>query len=133
MAPWALARKRSIALHASEGPVIVKGNRYSIGDAIRNLVDNAVAHSPPGEEVTVTTVANPSVAVADHGPGIPTEYRKHVFERFWRGSGAGSPGAGLGLAIAMEIMKAHQGTITFDDNSGGGMIFTLRFPRRTNE
>jgi hypothetical protein len=55
MAPWALARQRSIALHANEAPVTVKGNRYAIGDAIRNLVENAVAHSPAEGEVTVTT------------------------------------------------------------------------------
>jgi signal transduction histidine kinase len=52
-----------------------------------------------------------------------------VFERFWRGKGKGSGGAGLGLAIVAEIMKAHQGTITIDDNPGGGMAFTLRFAR----
>jgi signal transduction histidine kinase len=133
MAPWSLARKRSIALHANDVPVTVKGNRYAIGDAIRNLVENAVAHSPPEDEVTVTTRANRSVSVTDRGPGIPAEHKKHIFKRFWRGSGAGSPGAGLGLAISMEIMKAHQGTITFDHNPGGGTVFTLCFPGRTND
>ena len=133
MAPWSLARKRSIALHANDVPVIVRGNRYAIGDAIRNLVENAVAHSPPKGDVTVTTGANRSVSVTDRGPGIPAEHKKHIFERFWRGSGPGSPGAGLGLAIAMEIMTAHQGTITFDHNPGGGAIFTLRFPGRAND
>ncbi|HMA72488.1 MAG TPA: HAMP domain-containing sensor histidine kinase [Xanthobacteraceae bacterium] len=132
MAPWSLARKRSIALHASDFPVTVKGNRYAIGDAIRNLVENAVTHSPPEDEVIVTTKVDRTVSVTDHGPGISPEHRKHVFERFWRGSGAGSPGAGLGLAIAMEIMRAHHGTITFDDNPGGGTTFTLRFPGSAN-
>jgi signal transduction histidine kinase len=50
-----------------------------------------------------------------------------MFERFWRGKGKGSTGAGLGLAIVAEIMKAHQGRITADDNPDGGMVFTLRF------
>jgi len=50
-----------------------------------------------------------------------------VFERFWRGKGKSSSGSGLGLAIVAEIMKAHQGTVTMDDNPGGGMVFTLRF------
>jgi two-component system, OmpR family, sensor histidine kinase TctE len=133
MAPWSLARKRPIALHANDVPVIVKGNRYAIGDAIRNLIENAVTHSPPEDEVTVITRANRSVSVADHGRGIPAEHKKHVFKRFWRGSGPGSPGAGLGLAIAMEIMKAHQGTIALDHNPGGGTVFTLCFPGRTND
>jgi signal transduction histidine kinase len=133
MAPWSLARKKSIALHANTEPVVVKGNRYAIGDALRNLVENAVAHAPPSSEVTVSTSANGTVSVADRGPGIAAEERKHIFERFWRGSGKGGSGAGLGLAIVMEIMKAHQGSISIDDNPGGGIIFTLRFGRLISE
>ncbi len=127
MAPWSLVRRRSIALNANTEPVVVKGNRYAIGDAIRNLVENAVAHAPPSTEVTVSTSANGTISVADRGPGIATEERKHIFERFWRGTGKEGSGAGLGLAIVMEIMKAHQGSVSVDDNPGGGVIFTLRF------
>jgi two-component system, OmpR family, sensor histidine kinase TctE len=129
MAPWSLARKRSIALQANNQSVVVKGNRHAIGDAIRNLVENAVAHTVPGGEVTVSTFANGSVSIADRGPGIPQEQRIHVFERFWRGKGTDSTGSGLGLAIVAEIMKAHHGRISMDDNPGGGMIFTLFFRR----
>ncbi len=127
MAPWSLVRRRSIALNANTEPVVVKGNRYAIGDAIRNLVENAVAHAPPSTEVTVSTSANGTISVADRGPGIAAEHRKHIFERFWRGTGKEGSGAGLGLAIVMEIMKAHQGSVSVDDNPGGGVIFTLRF------
>jgi len=127
MAPWSLARKRTIALQADAEPVVVRGNRHAIGDALRNLVENAVAHAPPSSEVTVSTSAKGTISVADRGPGIAAEQRKHIFERFWRGSGKGGSGAGLGLAIVMEIMKAHQGTVNIDDNPGGGIIFTLRF------
>ncbi len=129
MAPWALTRKRCIALHANAEPVVVRGNRHAIGDAVRNLVENAVAHAPPSTEVTVSTSADGTVSVADCGPGIAAEYRKHIFERFWRGTGKGNSGAGLGLAIVTEIMKAHQGSVSVDDNPGGGAIFTLRFGR----
>ena len=124
---WSLARKRSIALQADAEPVVVKGNRYAIGDAVRNLVENAVAHAPPSSEVTVSTSPNGTISVADRGPGIAAEQRKHIFERFWRASGKGGSGAGLGLAIVMEIMKAHQGSVSIDDNPGGGAIFTLYF------
>ncbi len=133
MAPWSLARKRFIALHANAEPVVVKGNRYAIGDAVRNLVENAVAHAPPSSEVTVSISANATISVADRGPGIPAEQRKHIFERFWRGSGKGGAGAGLGLAIVTEIMKAHQGGISVDDNPGGGIVFTLRFGHLMSE
>src|SRR6516164_3722791 len=57
MAPWSLARKRSIALHSGLQPIVVKGNLYAIGDAIRNLVENAVAHAPPASEVTISVCA----------------------------------------------------------------------------
>src|SRR5215470_17703077 len=127
MAPWSLARRRSIALYANPEPVVVKGNRYAIGDAIRNLVENAVTHAPPSSEVTVSTSPNGTISVADRGPGIAAEQRKHIFERFWRGSGIGGSGAGLGLAIVAEIMRAHGGSISVDDNPGGGIVFTLRF------
>ena len=127
--PWSLTKKKSVAFNGEDKPVLVRGNRYAIGDAIRNLVENAVAHTTPGSEVTVSTYANGSVSIADRGPGIPPQQRKRVFERFWRGQGTGSAGAGLGLAIVAEIMKAHQGGISVDDNPGGGTVVTLSFAR----
>jgi signal transduction histidine kinase len=60
---------------------------------------------------------------------FPSEQRGHMFERFWRGKGTTSRGAGLGLAIVAEIMKAHHGSISVDDNPGGGTVFTLFFAR----
>ena len=129
MAPWSLARRKPLAFRGEDKPVVIKGNRYAIGDAIRNLVENAVAHTAPGSEVTVSTYANGSVSIADRGPGIPREQRDRVFERFWRGKGTGSAGAGLGLAIVAEIMKPHQGSVSVDDNPGEGTVFTLRFGR----
>jgi signal transduction histidine kinase len=122
-----LARKKPIAFNGEDHPVVIKGNRYAIGDAIRNLIENAVVHTAPGSEVTVSTHTNGSVSIADRGSGIPPAQREHMFERFWRGKGATSTGAGLGLAIVAEIMKAHKGNISVDDNPGGGAIFTLRF------
>jgi signal transduction histidine kinase len=129
MAPWSVAQKKSIAFQSNKTPVAVKGNRFAIGDAIRNLVENAVVHTAPGTQVTVATSANGSVSVSDRGPGIPPNQLKNIFERFWRGKGKTSAGAGLGLAIVAEIMKAHHGSIATEENPGGGMVFTLRFSR----
>jgi two-component system, OmpR family, sensor histidine kinase TctE len=129
MAPWSVAQKKSIAFRGDKTPVAVKGNRFAIGDAIRNLVENAVTHTAPGTQVTVATSANGSVSISDRGPGIPPNQLKHVFERFWHGKGKNSAGAGLGLAIVAEIMKAHQGSVTTEENPGGGMVFTLRFTK----
>jgi two-component system, OmpR family, sensor histidine kinase TctE len=127
MAPWALTQDRAIAFDGPDEFVQVKGNAHAIADAVRNLVENAVTHSPPRTEVTVSTHPDGSVSVADQGPGIPQEDRQRIFERFWRGKGVTSQGAGLGLAIVMEIMKMHRGSVRVDDCPNGGAIITLCF------
>ncbi len=111
LAPWAIAQERTIAFVGADRPVIVSGNAFAIDDAIRNLVENAVGHAPPRTEVTVSTRADGTIDVSDHGPGVPHEDRERIFERFWRGKAAPSHGAGLGLAIVAEIMKAHGGSV----------------------
>ena len=97
MAPWAIARDRSLAFVHPDKSVMVKGNPHAIEDAIRNLVENAVVHSPALTEVTVSVDSDGSVSVADRGPGISPEDRPHIFKRFWRRKGSASQGAGLGL------------------------------------
>ncbi len=128
MAPWAVAQGRSIGLAATTA-VHVRGNTHAIADAVRNLIENAVVHSPRGAEVTVSVEQDGSVSVADCGPGIEVNDRDNIYERFWRGKRAPSQGAGLGLAIVLEIVKAHRGTISVRDNHGGGAVFTLGFAR----
>jgi signal transduction histidine kinase len=127
MAPWALAQTRTLAFVGTDRSVMVRGNAYAIDDAIRNLVENAVAHAPPGSEVVVTTRCDGSVEVSDHGPGIAAQERERIFERFWRGKAAPAHGAGLGLAIVAEIMKAHGGSAGVTEGPRGGAIFTLAF------
>jgi signal transduction histidine kinase len=127
LAPWALAQDRMIAFAGPDRPVPIKGNKHAIGDAIRNLVENAVVHSPPRSEVAVNVEAAGRVSVLDRGPGIPSEQRELIFERFWRGKGTASNGAGLGLAIVREIMNAHRGSIRVDQAPAGGASFTLCF------
>jgi signal transduction histidine kinase len=127
LAPWALAQERSIAFVGADRPVFVRGNAYGIDDAVRNLIENAVVHAPPRSEVTVSTRADGSIDVSDHGPGVSREDRERIFERFWRGKAAASHGAGLGLAIVAEIMKAHGGSARVDGGPEGGAVFTLVF------
>jgi two-component system, OmpR family, sensor histidine kinase TctE len=112
MVPWALTRERMIAFKQSGRPVRVKGNAHEIADAIRNLSENAVVHSPPRTEVLVSVDPDGRVSVADRGPGIAPADRERIFERFWRGKGVQFQGAGLGLAIVEEIMKRHGGMIS---------------------
>jgi signal transduction histidine kinase len=127
MAPWAVARDRTIAFKGFHDPVLVKGNRHAIGDAIRNLVENAVLHSPAWSEVLVRTGPDGRVSVADRGPGIIPADQERIFDRFWRGKGVQSEGAGLGLAIVKEIMNAHGGRVSVENRSPDGAIFTLHF------
>ncbi len=128
LAPWALAQGRTIAFVAADRPVVVSGNAYAIDDAIRNLIENAVAHAPPHTEVTVSVRADGSIDVSDRGPGVAPEDHERIFERFWRSKAAPSHGAGLGLAIVAEIMKAHGGDVRVDAGPQGGAVFTLAFP-----
>lgn len=127
MAPWAIAQRRPLAFQGAERPVLITGNAHAVTDAIRNLVENAVTYSPADEEVIISVDPDGHVRVADHGPGVPPEIREHIFNRFWRGAGAKTGGAGLGLSIVKEIMKVHGGTVSVTDNPGGGAVFTLFF------
>lgn len=127
MAPLAVANGLSLAAQGVERPVFVKGNRYAIEDAIRNLLENGLAHTRPKSEVVVAVGPDGSVSVADRGVGVRVKDRDRIFDRFWRAPGERGPGAGLGLAIVREIMKAHDGTVQVEDNHGGGAVFILQF------
>jgi two-component system, OmpR family, sensor histidine kinase TctE len=127
MAPWVLTQRRTLAFANANAPVRIKGNANAIEDAIRNLVENAVAHSPPGTEVTVVTKPEGSISVADRGSGVRVDEREKVFQRFWRGKNAIGHGAGLGLAIVKEVMKVHQGSVGIGEHLEGGAVFTLSF------
>jgi signal transduction histidine kinase len=127
MAHLALASGRSIALTGAEYPVRITGNAEAIADALRNLIENALAHTPPGTEVTVEVGSEGAVSVLDSGPGIPLDERPRIFDRFWRGRGARSESAGLGLAIVMEIVRAHGGSIAVSDHAPRGARFDVRF------
>jgi signal transduction histidine kinase len=65
----------------------------------------------------------------DHGPGIPLEQRRHIFEPFFRGRAGGAPGSGLGLAIARGFVEANAGRIVVQSNVGLGTSFAVSFPR----
>jgi signal transduction histidine kinase len=127
LAPWAIVQGRAIGFDGPDRPVTVTGNPDEMSDAIRNIVENAVLHTPPGTEVTVRVSQEGAVTINDSGPGISFDDRDHIFGRFWRGKGASTPGAGLGLAIVSEIVRQHGGTVVVGDAPGGGASFRLQF------
>ena len=127
MAHLALSASRSIALTGADHPVLVTGNAAAIADALRNLIENALAHTPSESEVVVEVGPEGTISIQDSGPGISAEDRPHIFERFWRGNGVRANGAGLGLAIVMEIVRAHSASITVSDGTPRGARFDLLF------
>lgn len=97
-----------------------------------NLIDNAILYAPGSRLAIGASVVEgaPVVVVADDGPGIPQEHLPHIFERFYRVDAARSnqPGNGLGLAIALEIARAHGGRLTVESEPNEGATFTLWLP-----
>src|SRR5262249_23503062 len=101
---------------------------------LRNLIENAVVYAPAGTEVTVTVDRAGRIEVADRGRGVPRADRKNIFKRFWRGAGEKKEGAGLGLAIVSEIMRAHRGSVSVADNPARGAVVRLSFaPQQTGD
>ncbi|MCD9095368.1 HAMP domain-containing histidine kinase [Luteimonas fraxinea] len=97
---------------------------------LKNLLENAVNHSPFGGTVTLH-VSRRGLAVTDEGPGVESAHRVHLFARFWRGPVA-SDGAGLGLAIVREICMAHGWTVHFEPVPHGGARFVVAMPGTTS-
>jgi signal transduction histidine kinase len=96
------------------------------------LLDNALKFTPEGGTITLkATKADRAAAIRirDTGPGIAPEALPHIFERFYRSDEARTgSGAGLGLAIAQELIEAQQGEITVESDLGKGSTFTVTLP-----
>ena len=98
----------------------------------RVLIENALRHTPAGTRVVVATSTdeagrNVRLAVADDGPGIPTEHHARIFERFYRVDGGRASGSGLGLAIARELAVRMAGRLELSSD-GAGATFALSLP-----
>ena len=109
-------------------PAVVEGVPDRLARAVGNLLGNAAGHSPPG--ATVEVRAGPGgVVVRDHGGGVDAADLPHLFDRFYRGSGArGRPGTGLGLAIVRQVAEQHGGRVAAGNATGGGAEFALELP-----
>jgi signal transduction histidine kinase len=107
----------------------------AIGQAIHNLIDNAVKYSGGSREITVSLEEREGevvISVEDRGIGIPMEDQGRIFDRFHRvatGLVHEVKGSGLGLSIVDHIARVHQGRVTVDSAPGRGSVFSIHLPR----
>jgi signal transduction histidine kinase len=102
-----------------------------ISHVFSNLITNAVKHSPAGEDILIKAEREDGgvrFSVLDKGPGIPPKFQPYLFEKFYRVPGAERTGAGLGLSIAREIVRAHHGSIGVKSTPGQGAEFYFDLP-----
>ena len=132
------AARRGVALEmAGEASVLLWGDAAKLGQAITNLIANALKFTPAGGRVECAAVMRPGeggrrhaeLIVSDNGPGVPAEARAHIFERGYRlERDGGVPGRGLGLAVCREVAKIHGGEISVETSASGGAAFVLALP-----
>ncbi|HSY18213.1 MAG TPA: ATP-binding protein [Candidatus Acidoferrales bacterium] len=141
MEPYAAEKGVNLKLETSSAPAGTANleldiDGRAIQQALVNLIDNAVKHSPKSETVTVE-IKNLDgadaihLSVADHGPGIPAAEHEKIFERFYRlGSELRreTQGVGIGLSVVKHIVEAHHGRVVVESEIGKGSRFTIELP-----
>jgi heavy metal sensor kinase len=129
-----MAESQHVTLMAQIDPALtVIADETRLRRVLGNLISNAIHYSKPeGGQVTVTAGNGGNevwIEVCDNGIGLDAEQQQHIFERFWRADKArGNVGAGLGLAICREIVRAHGGQIKVISSPGQGSSFRVCFP-----
>jgi two-component system OmpR family sensor kinase/two-component system sensor histidine kinase BaeS len=120
----------------------VQADTDRLAQVLRNLLVNAVQHTPPGGSVTVTAQSQKDVveiSVCDTGTGIPPEDLSSIFDRFWRADRSRTRderwprGTGLGLSIAQSLIQAQGGRIWAESQPGRGSIFRFTLPRAARD
>lgn len=112
-------------------PLMLIGDRDRIKQALLNLLDNALRVTPAGGRVELAAermAARVRISVSDSGPGIPTELRARIWERGVRGDATTAGSSGLGLAIVREIITAHGGRVSIDEDYTAGARFVIELP-----
>jgi len=114
----ALQKNIDLGFEGSDQPLFIRGQSLLLGEALNNLIDNAIRYTPAHGHITVSIQARAErvvLAVEDSGPGIAPEERERVFDRFYRVLGSGVDGSGLGLAIVREIALRHGASVVITD------------------
>jgi signal transduction histidine kinase len=129
-----VAEEKKIAVVLDQPqPVQCSADAIRLGQAVNNLLDNALKYTPANGRVVVAARNEGNAAVitvTDNGPGVPAHEREAIFRRLYRGDSSRSQrGLGLGLSLVKAIVEAHGGTVMADDAPQGGARFTIRLPR----
>jgi two-component system sensor histidine kinase QseC len=129
------SRRHNLRLTAEPG-LIVHGSATALAILIRNIIENAIQYSNEGEPIDVKVFRDgggATIEVSDSGPGIPSDARREVFERFRRLPDAKTPGTGLGLSIVQRIAELHAAEVTLADaaSTHSGLRVTVRIPSAT--
>jgi len=117
-------------------PPIVLGEENKVRQVVTNLLGNARRFSPAESPIELVVGADRrrgvgTIAIVDHGEGIPPQIREHIFERFWRADTSRARetgGAGLGLAIVASILESLHGSVHVEETPGGGATFVVSLP-----
>lgn len=134
--PWqAVAQDKSLdwMVKIQDDIPQVRIDPVRLGQAVGNLIDNAIKYSPPGSAITIRAKVEAGefwIQICDTGPGISIEDQQKIFDPFFRGhQGRRFPkGMGLGLTITRDVVEAHGGTLSLDSASGKGSCFTIHLP-----
>lgn len=122
-----LSEERSVSVDlVSEGDAVVQGDVISMKEAVRNMIENAIKHTPEGSRVLVTCGPGPRITVADNGKGFPQVDTVQLLQPFWKGD-ANTEGAGLGLALVKRVADSHGGRIRLGSSRDGGAEIALSF------
>jgi len=135
--PAALSKRLDIITEVEESLPALEVDRVRLIHVFTNLLTNAIKHSPKGESILFRVARRNHqwvrFTITDHGPGIPLEYQARIFDKFFRVPGQPRTGTGLGLTIAKEFVKAHQGVLGVTSEPGQGSTFyvDLKIPDST--
>lgn len=128
-------QRASVSFEKKGTAFTVPGSSLHLTNVIYNLMDNALKYSPSGPSIVITLTdlgEGVSLAVTDHGLGIPGEFHKKIFEKFFRipsGDVHNIKGHGLGLSYVDSVVKSHGGKIELKSKIGEGSTFTVTLPK----
>jgi signal transduction histidine kinase len=128
---WSAARDQTIDVCHREPCLMLRADPVAVREALRNLVENAVTHTPPGTKIRVSVGPGATITVEDGGPGLPEDSSIDLFEPFRKGKSS-TEGAGLGLTIVRRAIELHGGSIETGRSALGGAMFIWRFPASLN-